>query len=224
MVRNPAEEGFLRAQEARTAALTRRGRKNEIYDFWSELKNDLKEWDTLRDALLTDSALSAGAASTRLEQLLQLLRDLRRKALSPSLEYPELPVADVRVLHNELTDRSQRLEEARDKLCPPDKFVFRRYRAAMHKRSIEKKTNRVNKTAVDPNDAKGLMPMPTPTRSPEPSVGRTIQNHHKAIIVEDVAGKTTIQFESGQSTRLDVSGEADGSITLRDLHECQITL
>ena len=57
---------------------------------------------------------------------------LARKIIDLPATVPDhLPPGDVRLLTTELGSLRNRLEELRDDICPPELFVFRRYRAAM---------------------------------------------------------------------------------------------
>jgi hypothetical protein len=106
------------------------------------------------------TASARAVASARLDAVLASLRLLERRCLSASSAAPmdsptsgvsgsnngvdlplptavpdHLPPGDVRLLTTELGSLQKRLEELRHDICPPELFVFRRYRAAMAARA-----------------------------------------------------------------------------------------
>jgi len=153
-----AESKFLESQKARTDHLRQNAKRNRKEDalntFWSSLKSYLSSWDNRLEQL---SEAHAVAATTEEEkrtvhleicELQEELKQLRKGCLSTSYQTldqndatakqlptppDELPLTDIRLLHNEFTNSQAKLDQVRQKVLPRGKFVFRRYREALRK-------------------------------------------------------------------------------------------
>jgi len=168
---------------------------------------------------------AAGSASTQLDELLRMLCDLRRKVLSPSSsEYPELPVADVRLLHKEFTDRSLRLEQIRNELCPPTKFVFRRYRAAMQRHKQKKQKQQSSPPLLLGQNSKATEETENEKNEKPISMGTVIEKLEMARVVEQANGTIIIFVTEEEQSRTLNHSSSDGSLTIRDLQGCHVSL
>lgn len=211
------EARFLEAQAARTAALSHsRQKRVALIEFWKEIHEELQLWRSSLDRLTTESANNKSTprseAVPQLEELQRQLRGLRRKALSPSSECPELPDGDVRLLHTKFTSHAQALEQAKTTLCPPSKFVFKRYREALEKREI-KETEKPESQAVQEK--------PTRRTTPQRLNGNMIHDMEGAqIVIHDRQAKVTLGNETKDIT-LDTNVS---TLSLQKLTRCSVTV
>ena len=256
---NRDEQAFLKSHAARTQAAQQRrtasrNKSQQVTAFWKDIRDDLREWDgRLQSVVATnDTALSLTTESVRSVSMQQLdtmqdsLRELRRKALSPSVE-DVLPVADVRILYQEFANRVQRLDEYRKEWCPPSKFVFRRYRAALQQQSSlgsGKDGIQQNKRQTTSSGVNETTTLPKPTQQLAlVQHGKTLSGCSGSFIEEnpmDGSFQMSSKDDKGvQTKRLWLNGrgnESDNdsrnqkdyqdssSLTVRDLSGCTVSM
>lgn len=203
------EARFLEAREARTAR-PRRKAHQDLHDFWSALREDLRQWESRLDALLQEehphTASQRKESIEKLHVLLADLQNLRRQCLSST--DIELPPADVRLLHEEFTNLATRLDQARNEIVPPTKFTFKRYRAAM--RGMESSTEMKQKTRVS-------------TKLPSQLTfgGRVIQDHCDASLILD---KRSLSIQTSEESIVRKEETDTSSLLLQNLKRCRVTM
>ena len=152
-----AEAKFLESQKARTDSLrykaTRHRKEEALNAFWASLKEYLSSWNDLLEQLSAAHPVAAITEEEKrnvhleLSELQERLKRLRKNCLSTSCEIldenaatsgellpmppDEMPLTDIRLLHNEFTHCQAKMDEVRQKILPRGKFVFRRYREAL---------------------------------------------------------------------------------------------
>lgn len=211
------EARFLEAREARAQRPNkqRQSRHDDLHEFWTSLRRDLAAWQGRLDTLQQESCVKTASQRTacieKLDVLLQDLYALRTNCLSLSnTEVPELPPADVRLLHLEFTAMAGRLDQVREKLIPPTKFTFKRYRAAMQRQQKDA-TNENEKTTKT-------------TVSKLPLSGNIIQNHCDATLILHADGNLVIQGKNGEERIVEQSEKDSSSLLLQNLECCQMTM
>ena len=171
----------------------------------------------------------------------------------PNTAPDDLPPGDVRLLTTELASLRNRLEELRDDICPPELFVFRRYRAAMAAREREKNDDddrgEVVASASTDNGMDGPAALATnPSGGPndrknageqqqqvdmEQHYGSSIVNETDcAITITDAAAIRCRCAEDGDdgsagavttTTSLDAA-DAGSSLLIKDVERCRIVM
>ena len=163
----------------------------------------------------------------------------------PTTVPDDLPPGDVRLLSTELASLQRRLEELRDDICPPELFVFRRYRAAMADREREK--NDRDEVAVasvstgmdglavgEPNDGKDAGEQQQQQADLEQHYGSSIVNETDCTITitEAAAIRCRCAEDKGgdgsagavtTSTSLDAA-DAGSSLLIKDVERCRIVM
>jgi hypothetical protein len=143
-----------RQQQANYASC--RERSEELRVFWTVFRQEIRQWqDRLKEVVtVEDPPKSLTERRTQLRislaELQAQLDSLRKHCLSTDTltatttttttttntrldwDVPDdIPAADLRLLHTELTQCATALEEAKEKHLPKAKFVFHRYRKAI---------------------------------------------------------------------------------------------
>jgi len=243
-----AEANFLANREARNlhrASPRSRKESDDLDSFWSSVKTYLKDWND-RLACLANEPTNNEADKRRLQEkfndLLWQLQSVRKVCLS-SLETsetaivdiapppPDLPLADVRHLHQELTQCQDALEKMKTELLPKGKFVFRRYREAMRKREEEmqsgagvnngdssgRRANAQTKIATAATNAPSLQSLETKRRA--------VQDLLDVEVLVDSKGKVVMKDGTAieRETILPLEGESS-TLSLRKLRNCTVTL
>ena len=146
------------------------------------------------------------------------LYTLRRNCLS-STEVPELPPADVRLLHQEFTTLATQLEQVKEKLLPQTKFTFKKYRAAMKQQQalqqddacFPQQQEAVSKTTVSNSDLSTI-------------VGNAIQNYNNATLVLYSNGSLVMKKSDEEDYISQESEQQSSLLLLQNLHHCQVTM
>lgn len=223
------EARFLEARQARATQRLqqqndRKARHEDLNQFWTSLRRDMDAWDNRLTALQEQQkAISIQTAFQRtscieqLDSLLQDLHALKRNCLS-SNDIPELPPADVRLLHQEFTTLATRLDQVREELIPPTKFTFKRYRAAMQQQKLRK-----NESTTDGAQENAVYNS-TPSSLLTSLGGNVIQNYSDATLILDANGKLTIQTGNGEKSVVEQSDTESSSLLLQNLKHCQVTM
>ena len=170
----------------------------------------------------------------------------------PNTVPDDLPPGDVRLLSTELVSLRHRLEELRDDICPPELFVFRRYRAAMAARGREKNDNddrgEVVASASTNNGMDGPAALATnPSGDPndrknagEQQQQQDLELHYGSSIVNetnctiDITDAAAIRCraedkdgsagtDTTTSTPLDAA-DAGSSLLIKDVERCRIVM
>jgi len=210
------ETRFLQNQEARTAALRKHSKTNGSHLFWRDLRGNLADWRNRLAAIAADQT-KYKAASDRQEALhdLDQLKNECKKLQKEALATSELPVSDLRLLHQEFATCAQQLHDARNVVSPPTRFVFTRYRVAWNERVVVGKDEE-NITLEDELQE-------SVKRVSRVAQGRVIQDLTDAVI--DEASDGTVRMtttESGSTDELDLSESM--SLVLQNLCRCQVTI
>jgi hypothetical protein len=129
------ENLFLRSQQARVSIIKRsqhRQHTEAFHAFWALLKIKLSEWNDDLD-LLQAKELKTQHDHQELQDLKESLQQLRKHCLGSTVcfddwEVPDLPVADLRLLHNEFSKYFTKWENAKEVIAPKGKFIFQKYR------------------------------------------------------------------------------------------------
>jgi hypothetical protein len=221
------EQQFLLSRQARSSDSAPSGRSQhrlhseELYAFWAQLKSRLSAWnETLRH--LKEHPGGTGTIRQGMEDLKQGLQLLRRHCLASTVcfhdwDVPELPVADLRLLHAEFTKCSTTWETIKEHLIPKGKFVFRRYREEVGKRKAQG-------IPLDaPSRPRGPPPKPNKQVASTASLdfhhGPCIQDMMDASIAIDASGNVFLDGE--RTTIAPVSGTA---LLIRNLANCSVTM
>jgi hypothetical protein len=188
-----------------------------LHAFWTVLRSKLSKWEVSLDQL--EEKLPQGIIRQELEDLKEELQQLRKHCLASTVcfddwEVPDLPVADLRLLHTEFTKYSTKWETTKDRLVPKGKFVFRRYREEVAKR-------KANGISLDAPSRQ-----PTPSTKPAPTLslgnpnGSCVQGISNASITIDVNGDVQLQG-AVTTTVVQISSSA---LLIRNLHGCSLTM
>lgn len=182
----------------------------DLHDFWSALREDLRQWDSRLEALLRQehphTASQRKEAIETLHFLLADLQNLRRQCLSST--DIELPPADVRLLHEQFTNLATRLDQARDEIVPPTKFIFKRYRDAM--RRMDSYTEMKQTTNVSAK---------LPSRLA--FAGNVIQDHCDASLILD---KKSLSIQTSEGTIVRQEETDMSLLLLQNLKRCRVTM
>ena len=165
----------------------------------------------------------------------------------PNTVPDDLPPGDVRLLSAELASLRHRLEELRDDICPPELFVFRRYRAAMADRE---KNDETSVASVSTNNGMDGPSASTVNASGELNDGKDageqqqqdLEQHYGSSIVNetdcaiDITDAAAIRrrcAEDGDdgsagtdattTTSLDAA-DAGSSLLIKDVERCRIVM
>jgi len=221
------EARFLEAREARAAAQRprRQSHHENLHEFWNSLRQDLAAWQYRLDALEQhETPIQTASQRTKcrenLDILLRDLQRLRRNCLS-STDVPELPPADVRLLHQEFTTLATKLDQVRQDLIPPTKFTFKRYHAAMQQQQQQQSLQ-----AGDSNDYQ------VPKRAAVPKAphslaslgGNVIQDYHDATVILESNGVLTMEREGEDDSIVEQPEKLSSSLLLQNLERCQVTM
>jgi hypothetical protein len=148
-----------------------------------------------------------------LEQLQGECKQLQTEALSAS----ELPVSDLRLLHQEFATCAQQLHDARNIVSPPTRFVFARYRAAWNER--EKPVEQIGEEKKESGENAGRPAKKVSTFAQ----GRVIQDLNNATIIEESDGAVRVTSTDMEASSILELSESN-SLVLQDLRRCQVTM
>ena len=170
----------------------------------------------------------------------------------PATVPDHLPPGDVRLLTTELGSLQNRLEDLREDICPPELFVFRRYRAAMaarresHMKESEEGDD-ANNNAVS-SVATGMDGLAVSTNGPsgikidwneneeehlEQHYGSSIRSQDNCIIeITDSeilsyacsSEKDTMATNSNATSTPLGAADAGSSLLIKDVKRCQISM
>jgi hypothetical protein len=240
-----AEARFLESREKRFQERSNRSKhhrpnNDDVVSFWKCTRDMLQQWsDRLHDIIPENDNRTCLTAAQRirteaqLDSLLLELQQLRKQCLLVNDESRdfELPLADVRLLHEEFTKHAMKLDTVRQQLCPPTKFVFKRYRAAMRERAENEEVNDVLETQVvthqhdDRDTARQEKPQQVTHR------GNVVEKYSDNTIVVQQDGSIRVQQKgTDEQTTTIISPSNDGevssssSLLLQDLQNCDVTL
>lgn len=204
---NP-EKRFLQNQIARAAAVHKHTKVNDTIAFWREFRGKLALWNNRLDQQNIEcrTATDRQRALHELEILQQELNIMRKDALDEL----ELPVADLRLLHNEFTYCAQRLQNGRNVVCPTTRFVFARYRAAWKERTT---MSSHENSSENQRGIKSTSVVP---------LGRTVQDLEHALVVEQMDGSVSVTFVGGDVDILKLESLASMSLVLQNLRHCEL--
>jgi hypothetical protein len=209
-IMNP-EKRFLQNQEARAAAVHKHSKGNDTNAFWREFRGKLALWNSRLDkhSIECRTATDCQRALQELETLQHELNLMRKDVLAEL----ELPVADLRLLHNEFASCAHRLQNGRDLVCPATRFVFSRYRAAWKERKTV--------TAQENSSEKNQRGIKSTGVVPE---GRTVQDLEHAVVVEQIDGSVIVTFGASHVDILKLESLGSTSLVLRNLRYCQVSM
>lgn len=213
------EARFLQNQEARTAAVRKHNKRNDSHQFWKELRGNLAAWRSRLEAILPVDNANVKTASDRQEALLalDLLKDECKKIQKEALATSELPISDLRLLHQEFTTCSQQLQDARNTVSPPTRFVFARYRSAWNEQE-QKEEGKDHKTKYGEHGIENRL-----KKASVVAQGRTIQDLVNSKVAEDLDGTVrVVSLANGSTSDLKLSQST--SLVLQDLHLCQVVM
>jgi hypothetical protein len=204
------EARFLEAREVR-AARPRRKVHQDLAHFWSSLQGEWSKWESRLDALLQEerphTASQRKESMETLDILLADLQNLRRQCLS-STSNVELPPADVRRLYQDFTNLATRLDQAREEIISPTKFIFKRYRAAMKGKETSlgesKKTVSAKRTLLPSRLTSGAS---------------IIKGYCDATLILD---KTSLSIQTGEETTVRQQETDTSSLLLQNLSRCRV--
>ena len=204
------ETRFLQNQQARKDAVRKHIKTNDANSFWADLRGEMELWNT-RVEQHNHEYLIAAERQLALQALATLQQDLKAMQKAALIKL-ELPVSDLRLLHSEFAACAQRLQNARDVACPPTRFVFSRYRAAMK----EQKTA-IGEEIVMKENTKVCESKTGVTK------GRCIQDLNDAYIVEQEDIGVTVAFGDGKVDSLDLDCMGSTSLVLQNLRRCHVS-
>jgi hypothetical protein len=207
---NP-EKRFLHNQEQRLASIRKHDKGNNLHDFWRDFRGKVALWKEKVEKLGHECKTSSERqlAMRQLESLHLDLKSLQRDALISF----ELPVADLRILHNEISNCNYQLQSARDIVCPPTRFVFTRYRAAWND-----KISNAREGERESNENAVKIPDKIVTQ------GRIIHNLSHATIFENEDGTFNVNYESDTSSCMRLDLDTSASLVLSNLFRCSISM
>jgi hypothetical protein len=210
IIMNP-EKRFLQNQEARTAAVRKHAKGNDTNAFWRDFRGKLALWNNRLEqhSMECRTAMDRQRALQELETLQQDLNIMRKDVLAAL----ELPVADLRLLHNEFASCAQRLQLGREVVCPTTRFVFARYRAAWK----ERKTVTPQEHSSENNQRRTKLTSVVPQ-------GRTIQDLEGALVVEQIDRNVSVTFGGGNVDIIKLPSLGSTSLVLRNLRNCQLSM
>ena len=152
-----------------------------------------------------------------------------------------LPPGDVRLLSEELSKLKKRVDEVRDVICPPELFVFRRYRALMAAREGTAKpqefggSDEANAPLLSNNGGDNTGKDKRDEEEDGTLYGASIQNKSGCIIAIQRDGSIS-EAQDGNTAALEeriaersVLGTASAavdasSILIKDMDHCRITM
>lgn len=143
----------------------------------------------------------------------------------------DLPLADARLLHRELTQCQATLDKTKKKLLPKGKFVFRRYREAMRKREEKMRNETVeNETGNDSFEQDEISRKADVTCDLE-TERRTLQDLDGIDVLVDSAGGVQMH-QRGDLSGGDYNEKEEiamlptcfSTLILRNLQDCTISL
>jgi hypothetical protein len=212
------EARFLQNQEARTAARRKHNKTNDSHVFWKDLRGKLASWRDRLTAIADDDTAHKTASNRQealhaLDQLQEECKQFQTEALSAS----ELPVSDLRLLHQEFATCAQQLHDARNVVSPPTRFVFARYRAAWNDRERPVELTREEEEEIGNNFGKPTKEVSTFAR------GRVIQDLNNATIIEEFDGAVRVASTDQDAISVLELSEST-SLVLQDLRHCQVTM
>lgn len=208
------EKKFLESQRARVNTIERSQRLQHtdiLHAFWAHLRQKLSIWESKLHHLQKVQ----GKQSAKHQQLQDLkieLQQIRKHCLGSTVcfddwEVPDLPVADMRLLHNEFSKYFAMWEVAKEVISPKGKFTFRRYREEISRRK-----------------AQGIplsAPLATQTSiSPRPRVlhtGACLEGISNESIVIDADGNVLVRNEQ-------IMNVSDAALLVRNLHHCSLVM
>lgn len=204
------ETRFLQNQQARAAAVRKHAKTNDAQSFWSDLRGELALWNIRLEQQNHEKSIAAERqlALQELDLLQQDLKIMQKAALRKL----ELPVADLRLLHCEFASCLQRLQNVRDVVSPPTRFVFSRYRAAWKEQGM---------TIGDEiliEDDKEVGELKTGVAK-----GRCIQDMHDADVVELEGECVTVTYDNGKVDSLKLDSTGSMSLVLQNLRCCRVS-
>lgn len=189
-----AEANFLASQKARTDNLHKSGlsrdRSMQIHRFWRDWKADLAEW-TAKLENLNDKELS---------DLSEDLHAMRKRASGTEF----LPLADLRLLHKDLTACQEQYDAVKGSSKP--KFRFRRYRQAMQQQRAQCSAREV-----------------TGEEKKKPSIPALEESLQSACTLQDLENQEIMIHADGRVTGMNDPKKLQGdALVLRNLQHCTV--
>ena len=153
----------------------------------------------------------------------------------------DLPLPDARLLHRELTECQTKLDQAKSRLLPKGKFVFRRYREAVRKREEKRLQEMLGDDIASGPTGPGADAAIIFEEDHENSVAkqpsqniflgtelRTLQNLEGMDIVVDSSGRTQLKKRTCEASRVETETftfpSNTSNISLRNLRNCIVSL
>eukprot|EP00980_Cylindrotheca_fusiformis_P027868 scaffold22560_cov135-Cylindrotheca_fusiformis.AAC.79 len=138
------EAKFLKSQQARVNTIERSQRVqrvDSIHSFWATLREKRSAWESKLCAL-GESQGQQAALYQELQDLKAELHQIRKHCLGSTVcyddwEVPDLPVADLRLLHDEFSRCFSVWEATKKQISPKGNFSFRRYREEIARRKAQ---------------------------------------------------------------------------------------
>jgi hypothetical protein len=205
------ERRFLHNQEQRLTAVRKHDKGNDLHDFWRDFRGKVALWKGRVEDLGHEYKKSSERqlALLKLENLHADLKIIQKDALS----HFDLPVADLRILHNEISSCNHQLQSTRNVLCPPTRFVFTRYRAAWKdKTSTSKECENKNIENIVKISDKVV------------TQGRMIQNMSYATILENEDGTFNITYDNDNLNKITLELDTSASLVLSNLFRCSVSM
>lgn len=215
------EQQFLLSREARSKSNTSdrstplRQHSEDLHTFWSILRSKLSSWDAALDEL---EGKPQGYVRQEIENLKEELQQLRKHCLASTVcfdswKVPDLPIADLRLLHTEFTKHSTRLEVVKERLIPRGKFIFQRYRKEVAKKKSLGIPLHAPTSGVEPSSTKQI-----PSISVRADHGPCLEDLSGVSISIDFRGKVEVD---GSAISLTISTSA---LLVRNLRDCRVTM
>jgi hypothetical protein len=208
------EKKFLESHQARVNAIERSQRlqhADTLHVFWTLVREKLSAWENKLHALQETQGKKA-AAYQHLQDLKEELQLLRKHCLGSTVcfddwEVPDLPVADLRLLHNEFSKYFTIWEAAKEVICPKGKFSFRRYREEMARRK-----------------AQGI-PLSAPLVA-QTTITSKPQVLHKGACLQDISNESIV-IDSDGNVRVrneQIIKVSDAALLVRNLQNCSVVM
>lgn len=208
------EKKFLESQQARVNTIERSQRlqhADTLHVFWTLVREKLSAWEKKLHAL-QETQGKKPAAYQHLQDLKEELQLLRKHCLGSTVcfddwEVPDLPVADLRLLHNEFSKYFTIWEAAKEIICPKGKFSFRRYREELARRK-----------------AQGI-PLSAPLVA-QTTITSKPQVLHKGACLQDISNES-IAIDSDGNVRVrdeQIMKVSDAALLVRNLQNCSVVM
>mmetsp|Transcript_29574 Transcript_29574/g.44678 ORF Transcript_29574/g.44678 Transcript_29574/m.44678 type:complete len:493 (+) Transcript_29574:87-1565(+) len=149
---------------------------------------------------------------------------------------PELPPADLRMLSEEITKLSDKIDFVRERICPKEKFSFRRYRAAL----LKQQQRRDSKEEKEPkkNQQQATNNIISNEEKPEKKERRNIAQYEGIVeyvsdskVVVQADGKVDVinttndaAASSSEETKPATVAKEASSFLMRNLKNCNVIL